>query len=90
MTTGLSEDLILEIHNKLVEESDAEIDANDIKPSMNLRDDLEMDSMQAVSLILDLEELLNIALDGDEISTIQTVGDLHNIVELKLNQKASG
>ena len=73
----------------MIEESDVEIAANAITPAMKLREDLDMDSMQAVSLTLDLEDLLGVALEGDEIADMQTVGDLCQLIEKKLADKSA-
>lgn len=83
----LAKELISDINDKLAEESDAKIKAEDITPQMSLRDDLDMDSMQAVSLSLDVEDLLDIVLDGDEIASMETVGDLYQLIEDKLEDR---
>ena len=73
-----------DIRERLVAEAESELAPEDIEPSMSLRDDLGMDSMQAVSLSLDLEDSLSITLDDDELSSLVTVGDLFEIVQRKL------
>lgn len=83
----LTESIIAEIMTRLESESDYAVAAKDILPSMSLRDDLGMDSMQAVSLTLDLEDSLSISLDDDDLIKLDTVGDLLEVIESKLSLK---
>ncbi|CZF83019.1 Meromycolate extension acyl carrier protein [Grimontia celer] len=83
----LTDSLISEIMGRLESESESGIAAKDIVPSMSLRDDLGMDSMQAVSLTLDLEDSLSIAIDDEDLIKLETVSDLLEIIESKLSQK---
>ncbi|MEM1399476.1 MAG: acyl carrier protein [Pseudomonadota bacterium] len=84
--TALAEDIVRDIKERLATEADSGIEAANILPEMSLRDDLDMDSMQAVSLSLDLEDALSITLDEEDLVEMQTVGDLLAIVEKKLSQ----
>ena len=45
-----------------------------------LKDDLGADSIDAVQIIMDLEETFSIEIDDDNAENIQTVGDLVNYV----------
>ncbi|EOD79940.1 hypothetical protein RN22_06960 [Grimontia sp. AD028] len=73
--------------SRLESESENAISAKDIVPSMSLRDDLGMDSMQAVSLTLDLEDSLGISIDDEDLIKLDTVSDLLEIIESKLSEK---
>ncbi|NGN98947.1 acyl carrier protein [Grimontia sp. S25] len=73
--------------SRLESESESAISAKDIVPSMSLRDDLGMDSMQAVSLTLDLEDSLGISIDDEDLIKLDTVSDLLEIIESKLSEK---
>lgn len=86
-TQYLTDSIISEIMSRLESESDFAVAAIDIVPSMSLRDDLGMDSMQAVSLTLDLEDSLSISLDDDDLIKLDTVGDLLEVIESKLSLK---
>ncbi len=79
-----TDEIIEEIKKTLVAETDNDINIEDIVPSMSLREELGMDSMQAVEMILDLEDTLDTSLDGNEIADLQTVGDLISMVERKV------
>ncbi|WP_407333582.1 acyl carrier protein [Enterovibrio sp. 27052020O] len=86
-TKYLTDSIISEIMSRLESESENAIAAKDILPSMSLRSDLGMDSMQAVSLTLDLEDSLSISIDDEDLIKLDTVGDLLNIIESKLSEK---
>lgn len=86
--TLTTEEIIEEIKKTLVAESDNDISIEDIEPSMSLREELGMDSMQAVEMILDLEDTLDTSLDGNEIADLQTVGDLIAMVERKVKAES--
>ncbi|MBE1274315.1 acyl carrier protein [Enterovibrio baiacu] len=82
----LTESQISEILSRLESESETAIAAKDILPTMSLREDLGMDSMQAVSLTLDLEDSLSISIDDEDLVKLDTVNDLFEIIESKLSQ----
>ncbi|WP_232313413.1 acyl carrier protein [Enterovibrio coralii] len=83
----LTESILAEVLNRLEAESENAVAAKDILPTMSLRDDLGMDSMQAVSLTLDLEDSLSISIDDEDLVKLTTVNDLLEIIELKLSEK---
>jgi acyl carrier protein len=49
-----------------------------------LREDLNVDSLDAVQLIMDLEDLFNVRINDDEAQSFKTVGDIVKFVEAKL------
>ncbi len=67
----------------LVEESDKDIQADDVTADTLLIDDFELDSMQRVSLFMELEDSYGIEIDDDELADIITVGDLVALIEAK-------
>jgi len=55
-----------------------------IKPHHNLRDDLDFDSLDAIELIMSLEEKLGIEISDDQAETWRTVAEvLKGVLELK-------
>jgi acyl carrier protein len=52
--------------------------------STRLREDLNVDSLDAVQLIMDLEDLFNVRINDDEAQSFKTVGDIVKFVEAKL------
>lgn len=84
-TGTLPEGVVRDIKERLAKESDREIVAEDIHRGMSLREDLDLDSMQAVTLYLDLEDALSITLDEEDLTKLVTVGDLFDIVQERLS-----
>ena len=55
----------------------------EIKESTNLFDDLDFDSLDAVELVIELEELYKIELLDNEAENIKTVRDIVALIESK-------
>jgi len=62
-----------------------EIKASDISPDKLLRDDLDLDSLDAVDMIVALEQGLKIRIDEEEAKKIRTVNDVYDFVEKMLS-----
>ena len=58
-----------------------ELEAEDIKPEANLVDDLDIDSIDAVDLIVRLKELTGKKVDPEEFKNIWTVDDVISAIE---------
>ncbi len=71
----------------LVEASDEEVSAEDVTPGTSLREDLDLGSLQAITLVMDLEENFGIVVEDEELEKLETVGDLADLIEGKLEQK---
>lgn len=54
----------------------AERPASDFSPEQKLRDDLELDSTQAMELLATIEDDFDVEIDELEASKFETVGDL--------------
>lgn len=85
--TGLSTE-------KMVIKALAEIlqkEEGDIELSMNLRDGLEVDSLDTVELLMEAEDAYDLEIDSTEIdpTKIVTVRDMVAFVEGKLAEKAA-
>lgn len=70
-----------EIKKVLVES--ANVDANKVTMEANLKDDLAIDSLDAVELVLDLETKFDIKIEDEEIESLVTVADIVKLVESK-------
>ena len=68
----------------LLEASDAKLTADAVTDATTLQQDLALGSLQAVSLMLDLEDEFHITLETDELDAMKTVGDLLRTIETKL------
>lgn len=53
----------------------------EIKLESNLAEDLGADSIDAVEIVMDLEETFNITLSDEQTENIKTVADLVNYIE---------
>lgn len=58
-----------------------EIDPEKVVPEANLVDDLGADSLDAVEIIMALEEHYDKEFDGDEVENLKTVGDVVALVD---------
>lgn len=73
----------MEIFDKVKEiiSSELNIDSNKITQDANIRDDLGADSLDAVEVIMALEDEFSITIDDDTAQSFKTVGDLVNYIE---------
>ena len=73
-----SKNLIAEIND--VFESGFEIPREKLTPESNLFGDLGLDSLDAVDMLVHLEEKLDIKVDGDRLMQLKTLGDVYEMV----------
>lgn len=64
----------------------ANVDEEEVKPEARLRDDLGIDSIYAVELTLQLEEIYGVVIEYEEIEHLLTVDDLVKLVEKKVGR----
>lgn len=57
------------------------VDAEKVTPQANLKEDLGADSIDAVEVIMSLEDEFNITISDDAAQNIKTVQDLVNYIE---------
>ena len=67
----------------LIAASDEDVKPEDIDESSSLRDDLDLSSLQAVTLVMDLEDEFDVVIEDEEIEKLSTVGDVMNIILAK-------
>jgi len=67
----------------LLTASDEEVRPEDVSDSTRLRDDLDLSSLQAVTLVMDLEDEFGVVIEDEEIEGLATVGDVLAIIEAK-------
>ncbi len=74
---------ILELTNKVLAE-EFELSPNQMKPEASFREDLELDSLDAVDMVVVLEQTFKIKIKKDEaFKSIRTLGDLHAFILAK-------
>ncbi|HIP75833.1 MAG TPA: acyl carrier protein [Psychromonas hadalis] len=79
------EDVFKEVKKALVELF--ELDEQDIEPSTNLYKDLDLDSLDAVDLVVHLQKLTGKKIKPEEFKQVRTVEDIVVSVEKLLNSE---
>lgn len=64
-----------------------EIDKDKIRPENNLRETLDLDSLDYVDLVVVIEENFGLKFNGEDFTKIVTFTDFYNLVEEKLRDK---
>ncbi len=67
----------------ILEASDEEVSAEDLRPETSLRDELDLSSMQALTLVMDLESEFDITVEDEELEGLKTVGDVLALLDSK-------
>jgi acyl carrier protein len=82
----MDKNTIIGITNKfLVEEF--EVDENLIIPSANVKDTLDLDSLDYVDLVVVIEQNFKFKVKGDDFINIITFDDFYNYIESKVNNQ---
>lgn len=76
-----------EIYEKVVSvfEELFEIPADDISPESNLYEDLDIDSIDAVDLVIELRKMTKKKIQPDDFKTVRTVQDIVEQVDKLIN-----
>ena len=85
VSAEMAEDIALtweQLVRRLVEASDKEIAPEQIRRATSLRDDLDLGSLQAITLVMDLEDDFDI--EVEVLEGLETVGDIQDLIEAKL------
>ncbi len=80
------EEIIKTVNGFLVEEF--EVDESKITSEGNLRDTLELDSLDYVDLVVVIESNFGFKVKGEDFLAIQTFQDFYNYCENKVKEKA--
>jgi acyl carrier protein len=80
------EEIISTVNSFLVEEF--EVDAAKITPEANLRDTLELDSLDYVDLVVVIESHFGFKVVGEDFINIHTFEDFYNYCFNKVKEKA--
>ena len=68
--------------------SDFECDAEKLVPSVRLFEDLDLDSIDAVDLIVRLQKIIQKKVNPDDFKQIRTLQDVVDAIEKIVNEKA--
>ncbi len=63
---------------------EAGVDPSRFGPEASLREDLGLSSLDAVSLLMSLEEELDVEISDPEVADLKVLGDLVGLLEKKL------
>jgi len=85
MTKLNRDEIFKQVQNALVELF--ELDAADIQPQTQLYQELDLDSLDAVDLVVHLQKLTGKKIKPEEFKMVRTVDDVVNSVTLLLQEK---
>ncbi len=76
-----------DIYNKLIVvlDEEFELDASSISMDMNLYKDLGLDSIDAIDLIIRLQEIVGKKIDPETFKSVRTIDDVVNSIDQVVN-----
>ncbi len=77
------EDIIFKTNDFLIDEF--EVEEDDITPEANLKETLELDSLDYVDLVVSVESNFSVKLDAEDFIEIVTLQDFYDLIEKKIN-----
>ncbi len=77
------ETIIQTINDFLVDEF--EVDSSRISPTANMKETLDLDSLDYVDLVVIIESNFGVKLEGKDFQNIHTFDDLYEIVDQKFH-----
>ena len=75
--------IIDKINDFLIDEF--EVEADDIAPEANLKDTLELDSLDFVDLVVAIESNFGVKLVGEDFVNVESLQDFYDLIEKKLS-----
>ena len=75
--------IIDKINNFLIEEF--EVEAKNVLPEANLKETLELDSLDFVDLVVSIETNFGVKLIGEDFINVVTLQDFYDLIENKLS-----
>lgn len=79
------EDIEKKINEILV--SDFEIDEKKLVPEARLFEDLDLDSIDAVDMVVRLQQMTSLKVKAEDFKQIRTLGDVADVVEKLVNEQ---
>ncbi|MHB1544876.1 MAG: acyl carrier protein [Gammaproteobacteria bacterium] len=74
-----TQEVFLHLQSTLVEQF--ELDPAQITPNARLHEDLDLDSIDAVDLVIKLQEITGRKVSHEDFKGVRTVGDLQRVIE---------
>ncbi len=75
--------IINKINDFLIDEF--EVEAEELKPEANLKETLELDSLDFVDLVVSVESNFSVKLVAEDFVSIITLQDFYNFIDSRLN-----
>ena len=66
-------------------EDEFEVEADEIKPAANLKETLELDSLDYVDLVVSVESNFGVKLNAEDFVDIVTLQNFYDLIERKIN-----
>ena len=76
------EEIIIKTNEFLIDEF--EVDEDDISPEADLKETLELDSLDYVDLVVSVESNFNVKLDAEDFIDIVTLQNFYDLLERKI------
>jgi acyl carrier protein len=76
--------LINEINQVMIE--GFELEPSQLKPEAKIIEDLELDSLDAIDMLVFLEEKIKVKVDAETFRTVKTLDDVYTVVEKMLQE----
>ena len=77
------EEIIDKTNEFLIDEF--EVEEGDISPEANLKETLELDSLDYIDLVVSVESNFDVKLDAEDFTNIVTLQDFYDLIHQKLN-----
>jgi acyl carrier protein len=77
------EEIIDKTNEFLIDEF--EVEEDDISPEANLKETLELDSLDYIDLVVSVESNFDVKLDAEDFANIVTLQDFYDLIHQKLN-----
>lgn len=78
-------EIIEKVNEVLVDEFEVEVDT--IKPEANLRETLDLDSLDYVDLVVAIESISGVKLGEEDFKDIETFKDFYDVLHAKVAEK---
>ncbi|MHA7056996.1 acyl carrier protein [Aquimarina sp. M1] len=75
--------IVEKVDEFLIEEF--EVEADEIAPDANLKETLDLDSLDYVDLVVAIEATFGVKLAGDDFVGIESFKDFYDLIERKVN-----
>ena len=79
--------IIEQVNEVLVDEF--EVEADTITPEANLRETLDLDSLDYVDLVVAIESISGVKLGEDDFKSIASFKDFYEVLQTKIAEKAN-